>query len=31
LPPLISSAWDWVEQTRALIGRKRYGNGGSGA
>jgi hypothetical protein len=27
LPPLISSAWPWVEQTRALIARKRYGNG----
>jgi hypothetical protein len=28
LPPLISTAWSWVEQTRALIDRKRYGGGG---
>jgi hypothetical protein len=27
LPCLISSAWEWVEQTRALIARKRYGAG----
>jgi hypothetical protein len=27
LPPLVSSAWGWAEQTRALIARKRYGNG----
>jgi hypothetical protein len=27
LRPLISSRWSWVEQTRALIVRKRYGNG----
>jgi len=25
--PLLSSAWSWAEQTRALIDRKRYGNG----
>jgi hypothetical protein len=25
--PLVSSAWDWVEQTRALIARKRYATG----
>jgi hypothetical protein len=24
LPPLISSAWPWLEQTRALIARKRF-------
>jgi hypothetical protein len=29
LPPLISSAWTWLEQTRALIARKKYGNGGA--
>ena len=27
LPPLISTAMSWVELTRALIGRKRYGGG----
>ncbi len=26
-PPLVSSAWEWADQTRALIARKRYGNG----
>jgi hypothetical protein len=30
LPPLVSSAWGWAEQTRALIARKRYGNGSAG-
>jgi hypothetical protein len=25
--PLVSSDWSWVDQTRALITRKRYGNG----
>jgi hypothetical protein len=27
LPPLISTAWPWVEQTRALKARKQYGAG----
>jgi hypothetical protein len=27
LLPLISTAMSWVDQTRALIARKRYGNG----
>ena len=30
LPPLISSAWGWVEQTKALKARKQYGNNGAG-
>jgi hypothetical protein len=25
--PSVSSDWSWAEQTRALIARKRYGNG----
>jgi hypothetical protein len=28
--PLISSAWSWADQTRALINRKRYVNGAGG-
>ena len=31
LPPLVSSAWPWREQCRALIARKRYGNDAAGA
>ena len=31
LPPLISTAWDWAKNTRQLLARKRYGNGGAGA
>jgi hypothetical protein len=27
--PLVSTDWSWAEQTRALIARKRYGNGGA--
>jgi hypothetical protein len=27
LAPLVSSSWPWVDQTRALIARKRYGDG----
>ena len=27
LPPLVSSVWSYVQQTRALIARKRYGGG----
>ena len=30
LPPLISSTWEWVEQTKALKARKQYGTNGSG-
>ena len=30
LPPLISSAWGWVDQTKALKARKQYGNNGAG-
>jgi hypothetical protein len=29
LPPLISSTWGWVAQTKALKARKQYGNGGA--
>jgi hypothetical protein len=29
LPPLVSTAWPWAEQTRALKSRKAYGNGGA--
>ena len=25
--PLLSSDWDWVEQTQRLIAHKAYGNG----
>ena len=28
--PIISTAWPWAEQTRALKARKAYGNGGCG-
>jgi hypothetical protein len=27
LPPLIASRWPWVDQTRALVARKRYNAG----
>jgi hypothetical protein len=30
LPPLISSTWEWVEQTKALKARKQYGTNGAG-
>ena len=29
--PLISSRWSWLDQTRALIARKHYGNDGGAA